>query len=246
MDHGPGKAKMMGLELTPFWNRGDSRMKRSLTLGAAVLACALVAAAQEAPKFGAYLGYTFVHFSPDSTVPSGVTPPVLTPFTFNANGGSLQLEGNINKWLGIVVNGDVIHHGDIGDFARGTAVDFIAGPRVSYWRDRFRVFAEAMAGGVFYNSSALQPLLTTTTPGNNGVVTVAPATVVVTRVNQGQTNFAFMAGGGVDVRVNKHIALRPVEADYFRTNIKNLQDQFDKHQNNFRYSAGINFTFGAR
>ncbi len=221
-------------------------MKRSLTLGAAVLACALVAAAQEAPKFGAYLGYSFVHFSPDSTVPAGVTPPLLTPFTFNANGGSLQVEGNINNWLGIVVNGDLIHHGDLGDFGRGNAVDFVAGPRVSYRRDRFRAFAEVMAGGVYYNTSALQPLLTTSAPIDNGVTPVSPDTVITTRVNRGQTNFAFMAGGGLDVRVSKHINFRPVEADYFRTNIINMQDSFDRHQNNFRYSAGINFTFGAR
>jgi Outer membrane protein beta-barrel domain len=221
-------------------------MKRTLTLGAAVLACTLVAAAQEAPKFGAYLGYTLVHFSPDTTVPAGVTPPALTPFTFNSNGGSLQFEGNINKWLGIVVNGDLVHNGDHETFGRGNAVDFVAGPRVSYRRKRFRAFAEVMAGGVYYNESALQPMLTTFTPGNNGVTPVAPASVITTRVNQGQTDFAFMAGGGLDIRVSKHINFRPVEADYFRTNIKNLQDQFDKHQNNFRYSAGVNFTFGAR
>jgi Outer membrane protein beta-barrel domain len=222
-------------------------MKRSLTLVAAVLALAFLAAAQEAPRFGAFVGYTLVHFSPDTNVPSTAVAPSLLPSTFDANGGGAQFEWNYNKWLGLVLDGDAVHHGDIGDFARGTSVDFVAGPRVSFRKwSRFRIFAEAMAGGVYYNSSSMVSLLTPATTTNNGVTTITPSTVITARVNQGQTDFAFMAGGGVDVRLNKHLSFRPVEADYFMTRIKNMQDVFDNHQNNFRYSAGINFTFGAR
>jgi opacity protein-like surface antigen len=70
--------------------------------------------------------------------------------------------------------------------------------------------------------------------------------VITTRINQGQTDFAWLAGGGIDYIVNKHISLRPIEADYYRTDFKNYLGPFDDHQNNFRYTAGVNFTFGAR
>jgi hypothetical protein len=221
-------------------------MKRSLTLGAAVLALAFVAAAQETPRFGAFLGYTFVHFSPDTSVPSTAVPPSILPTTFNANGGGVQFEWNYNKWIGLVVDGDAVHHGDIGEFARGTAVDFMAGPRVSYRKSRFRLFGEALFGGVYYNSSTMVPLLTPGTVTNNGVAPITPDTVVTTRANRGQTNFAFMTGGGVDLKLNKHFSFRPIEADYFMTRINNMQNVFDRHQNNFRYSAGVDYTFGAR
>jgi hypothetical protein len=234
-------------------------MKRSLTLGAAVLACALVASAQEVPKFEAYIGYTFVHFSPSSsniTLANGTT---ISPFsTFNANGGGIQLAWNFNKYLGLVFDSSAAHHGDLnilnaedlsgtGLFGRGTAVNFVAGPRFS-WRKWSRVtpFAEAMFGGVHYFNSAFVPLLTPTTPVSNGVVPVPADTVILGRDAGGTTNFAMLIGGGVDIRINKRISLRPIEADYYYTKIRNMQAFGDNSQNNFRYSAGVNFTFGAR
>ena len=235
-------------------------MKRSLTLGAAVLACALVASAQEVPKFEAYIGYTFVHFSPSDSntiLANGTTISSLS--TFNANGGGIQLAWNFNKYLGLVVDGSAAHHGDLnifntndlsgaGLFGRGTAVNFVAGPRFS-WRKWSRItpFAEAMFGGVHYFRSTFVPLLTPINPVSNGVVPVPADTVILGRDSGGDTtNFAMLIGGGVDIRINKRISFRPIEADYYYTKIRNMQDFGDNSQNNFRYSAGINFTFGAR
>jgi hypothetical protein len=49
-----------------------------------------------------------------------------------------------------------------------------------------------------------------------------------------------IAGGGVDIGVTRHLAIRPAEADYFMTRLENgLNDR----QNNFRFSAGIIFRF---
>jgi hypothetical protein len=219
-------------------------MKRSLLLGAAVIACACAAAAQEVPKFETFLGYTFTHFSPDSNFSSELIPAAST---FDAHGGEFELGWNYNKWIGLVVDGSAAHHGDIGDFGRGTAVNFVAGPRVSYRKwSRVRLFAEVMAGGVWYNGSVFVPLLTPVEPPNNGVVVVPSDTVIRGRENQGQVAFAFLAGGGADIRISKHVSFRPIQADYYMTRIKNMQNFDDDHQNNFRYSAGINFTFGAR
>jgi hypothetical protein len=49
--------------------------------------------------------------------------------------------------------------------------------------------------------------------------------------------------GGVDFKISDHFAIRPVQAEYFRTN---FTDGANNRQNNFRYSAGIVFPFGGR
>jgi hypothetical protein len=55
--------------------------------------------------------------------------------------------------------------------------------------------------------------------------------------------FATAAGGGIDVRVSRHFAVRPVQAEYFLTKFR---DGANNRQNNFRYSAGIVFRFGGQ
>jgi hypothetical protein len=48
-------------------------------------------------------------------------------------------------------------------------------------------------------------------------------------------------GGGVDVRVSKHVSIRAVNAEYFLTKIP---DGLNQRQNNFRLGAGIVLRFG--
>jgi outer membrane immunogenic protein len=56
------------------------------------------------------------------------------------------------------------------------------------------------------------------------------------------TGFAMTAGGGVNVRVNPHLALRLVDADYYLTRLPNA---VNGTQNNLRLSAGIVFRFSS-
>jgi hypothetical protein len=54
--------------------------------------------------------------------------------------------------------------------------------------------------------------------------------------------FAMGFGGGVDIPLGHTVAFRPVEIDYLLTRFTN---QFaNSNQNNFRYSAGLVFSFG--
>jgi hypothetical protein len=52
-------------------------------------------------------------------------------------------------------------------------------------------------------------------------------------------------GGGLDIPVNKTISIRPAEFDYFLTRFDNPFTG-TANQQNFRYSAGIVFTFRNR
>ena len=64
-------------------------------------------------------------------------------------------------------------------------------------------------------------------------------------MNASNTGFAMMAGGGLDIKVSKHIAFRPIGADYYLTRIPSLLTGDTSNRNNFRYSAGINFLIGS-
>lgn len=50
------------------------------------------------------------------------------------------------------------------------------------------------------------------------------------------TDFAMIAGGGLDIGIARHIAIRPVEADYLLTRLPN---GVNGNENNFRLSAGV-------
>jgi len=52
-----------------------------------------------------------------------------------------------------------------------------------------------------------------------------------------------LIGGGLDIKVSKHIALRPIGADYYFTRLPTFITGDDTDKNYFRYSAGVNFLF---
>jgi hypothetical protein len=51
------------------------------------------------------------------------------------------------------------------------------------------------------------------------------------------------AGGEIDVGVARHIAIRPLQAEYFLTT---APDGNKDRQNRFRYSAGVVLRFGGK
>jgi hypothetical protein len=50
-----------------------------------------------------------------------------------------------------------------------------------------------------------------------------------------------MAMGGIGIPINKAFQFRSVKIDYLMTR---FTTNSNSSQNNFRYSAGVNFTFG--
>jgi peptidoglycan-associated lipoprotein len=47
-------------------------------------------------------------------------------------------------------------------------------------------------------------------------------------------------GGGLDIRLTRHLSLRPGELDYFYTRFPNGGND---HQNNLRVAAGMSYRF---
>jgi hypothetical protein len=196
---------------------------------------ALVAAATDVPKMEAFLGYNFVRFNPNSDfIPS-----------FNANGGGGQFVYNVNKWIGGVVDVGAVNKGTLGGFnVDSTVMNFVAGPRVTFHNhSRFVPFAQVLFGGAYATASV--PIQVT---GNGAIVPpgIILPPVVTARLNASHTGFAMFAGGGLDIKLSKHIAFRPIGADYYLTRLPSIFTGDTTNRNNFRYSAGVNFLFGAR
>jgi hypothetical protein len=55
-----------------------------------------------------------------------------------------------------------------------------------------------------------------------------------------------LIGGGLDWKVSKHMQVRPVAFDYFMVRPESLITGQTTERNNWRYSAGVNFTLGAQ
>ena len=100
---------------------------------------------------------------------------------------------------------------------------FLFGPRYSWRRSRhFAPFGQVLLGGVHASGSFVS--------NSSGFA--------------GSSNaFALIAGGGMDIGIARHFAIRVVEADYYRTQFAN---GFNDRQNNLRLGAGVIFRFGGR
>lgn len=196
-------------------------MKKRVIVTGVVLLSALVASATEVEQYETYLGYNFVRFHTNSDLLS----------SFNAHGGDVQFVYNFNKWLGGVADFGAVTTNSINNSSIDmTVLNFVAGPRVTFHKEsRFRPFVEALFGGSYSTASSL-------------VAVVNP--VVSERLVSSHTAFAMLAGGGLDIRVSKHIALRPIEADYYLARPTSFVTGEPNNRNNFRYTAGVNFLFG--
>ena len=97
-----------------------------------------------------------------------------------------------------------------------TLTTFVAGPRYSFEvARRVAPFAQVLVGGAHASGSVA--------PGSG--------------LTGGSANaFAMLAGGGLEIGLNRHFAIRAVEADYFMTRFKN---GVNDRQNNLRLSAGL-------
>jgi hypothetical protein len=226
-------------------------MKKCFTLmGAAVLTVSL-AVAQEVPKFQAYFGYDYVRFHPVNgsntftNLPTDNLP--FNPFTtldqFRASGASMQLQYNFNKWISGVADLGGVHNGGFNGFAvSNNTYHFVFGPRISIrkWK-RVTPFLETLFGGTYYSASGPQVGFVPVLTANGDII---PGDVIAPTVTSHQVTFALMAGGGVDIRINKHISFRPAQVDYYMTQIANPGLTNSVSQNNFRYSGGISFLWG--
>ena len=119
---------------------------------------------------------------------------------------------------------------------------FLFGPRVAARGDRVTPFAHALFGGAHISRDFV---VTPVTPVPPGIGPVA--------FDASETAFAMAVGGGVDIKLTDHVALRAIQADYLMTRFDEGRvitpfGQFpgSGSQHNARISVGVVFRFGAR
>jgi hypothetical protein len=199
---------------------------------------ALAAAAQDVPKIETFVGFTYTRVNSASNIPA-----------FSANGGGGQFVVNINKWVAAVADIGAVHNGNVGSYNLDTTLtNFLFGPRIPI-RVSHRVipYAQVLFGGV-YGSTSTQ----VNVPANGIAVppivnpTPLPGGAVALRASASETAFAMTAGGGLDIKINRLVSFRPIGLDYYLMRLQNLRTAGDNNQHCLRYTAGLNFTFGAR
>jgi outer membrane immunogenic protein len=151
-----------------------------------------------------------------NTIPGGSTSIWL-------QGGKAEFRAAFSNNLGLVGEIADYHARDINSAHEDISlVSYLFGPRLSWRVHRFTPFAQVLIGGVHGFDAMF--------PSRDNSTTVPDA-------------FAMAAGGGVNIDLSRHFALRPFQADYFLTGLPNNRTN---RQNSLRLGAGIVFKLSLR
>ena len=204
-------------------------MKKIVSISVLVLLCSLAAVAQDVPKAEAFLGYNYVRINSTTNISS-----------YSSNGGSAQLALNFGKWVSGVADIGGYHNGVVNGYEiDNTMLSYLFGPRINIRKGRVTPYFNTLFGGIWFGASTAKQIAPCS--GTN-----CGSTTTTGRAAGSLNAFAMAVGGGVDIKLSKHVAFRPIGLDYFLTRLKNPILQEDHNQNNLRYSAGINFLFGGQ
>lgn len=182
------------------------------------------------PKFELFLGYSNVL----------ATPMSLSNRIADIQGGDTNIAFNLNRYFGLVGDFAGYHANtltfnqaggpsrDVG--ADGKAFTYMGGPRLSYRRPHFTLFAQALFG----DANAR----TVTINGCTGSPSCTPL--------PSENSFAMALGGGLDLNLNRHFAFRIIQAEYLMTRFMDPSSATGTTgtRNNVRLSSGIVFRSG--
>jgi Outer membrane protein beta-barrel domain len=202
-----------------------------------ILLSGMAAWAQEFPRVDVGGNYSYARFAPSAPYSQG----------HSINGGGGELNFNINEFLGIKMdlqgftsNTTAFNiapnatfpagaHGSV----QGNLFTYLFGPQIKVRTHHLQPYAQLLFGGAHTNVYG------------NAFHTICQPIAGGCTVSKGPTAeaFAMEFGGGVDIPVGKHFAIRPAEVDYLLTRFSNVFTGAS-NQNNFRYSAGLLFSFG--
>lgn len=214
-------------------------LRKALFLGV-IVTMGLAAWAQDVPKVEVYGDYSFVHFNPSKRF--------TTSHDLNGGGGGIVF--NFGKYFGFrgdlqgyesETNAFIIPTGGIAPgvptrpvsvSVNGNLFTYLFGPQIKR-HGRFAPFGTVLVGGAHSNVYA------------NAYKDVAGVGVVGVGSAPSNNAFALFAGGGVDIGISRHFALRPVEFGYLLTRFgNNFTGAGGSNQNSYRYDGGVVLSFG--
>ena len=202
--------------------------KYIVILGILLLIALPLVAQDEYPKIEVPIGFSFVNVHPNTAQ--------LT--SFNVFGGGGGFVYNATNWIGIKADffgytqgsgQRLFQHQQLLGNVSGNVFTYMFGPQIKKHSGMFQPFGEALFGAAHTNLDAnickLEGGCGSGSGNNNG--------------------FAMEFGGGLDIPITKTIQFRPVEVDYLGTHFgANHVKNYSAWQANFKYVAGVNFTFG--
>ena len=190
--------------------------------------------AQDVPKAEVGFDYSYVRFNPSANGTNG----------HSLNGGGGTLVFNVGQFFGIEADlqgygstTTTFSFGPTPNFPTGAVASvqgnlftYLFGPQIKVHAHRVQPFVHVLFGGAHSNVYA------------NAFKNICLPGVCSFSRSPSNNAFAMAVGGGVDIPVGHSVAIRPAGVDYLLTDFTN---QFrNSHQNNFRYTAGITFSFG--
>jgi outer membrane protein OmpA-like peptidoglycan-associated protein len=209
-------------------------MKKCILIIGAAAFFVGAAVASDVPKVGVFLGYEYVRFNNSSSDLAA----------FSANGGGGQFMYNFNGWLSGVADLGIVHNNNRNGFRLDSNFgNYLFGPRFSIRRKRVTPYFQVLFGGVYaVASGGVNGILDPSAP--NPFPALLPGGPISARISTSQNAFAMTAGGGLDIKISRHVSFRPIGLDYYMTRLSDLRDFGDDTQHNIRYSAGVMFLIG--
>ncbi len=215
--------------------QSSSTAPAALPAAPAPQAMGTVRSAPITPRVELFLGYSGVW-----AVPSNASGNRIVWLS----GGTGSIAYNVNRYLGIV--GDVAGYPDTrlrmtGAGANpagtvnssGSVFTYLGGPRISFRKfERVTPFVQGLFGDAHASKVTLS--------GCTGVLCTPLPT---------EDAFAMALGGGLDVKVSRHIAIRAIQAEYLMTRFADLavgtsSTGTRQTQNDVRLASGLVFRFG--
>jgi len=209
-------------------SHSKGRLARVLTILPAIVAVlcmfGTLAAAQDqpAPKWELFGGYSV--FDPGANV-HGQLPGALLPLSsrleWNPRGAGASLTYDFNNWFGLTLDTST----DWGSRENGIAkrIDDAAfsnlsfGPKITFRHHRFSPFLEVLVGDHRLMPDAFHDV----------------------------DKLGVMFGGGLDINLSRHVALRLLRADYVMSNYRYGPPSVPSTEiRGVRLQTGINFMFG--
>jgi hypothetical protein len=196
-------------------------MKKAFLIGF-VLLFGNVAFGQSDTKMEVSANYSYMRFNPQNS-------NIISSFSLNGGGGAFSYF--FTDMIGIKAEFEGYGSTTRTLVATGTNVQanlftYNVGPVLKYRQGKFQPFGEVLFGGA--HSNAYVNLCNASggcigSPSNNA--------------------FDFIIGGGLDIPVTKSISIRPAEVDFVLTRFGNNFTGGNNNQSNFRYQAGVVFSF---
>lgn len=210
---------------------------KSVFICGTMLLLGMTAWAQEFPRAEVGVDYSYVRYAPSAPYSKG----------HSLNGGGGELNINFNEYLSLkmdlqgygsnlttfnIAPNPTFPLGTSGN-VQGNLFTYLFGPQIKVRAHHIQPFGHLLFGGAHSNvyGNAFHTLCQPIVGGCDFSKAPAPDA------------FAMDFGGGVDIPVHKNVSIRPAQFDYLLTRFHNPFTG-DKNQNNFRYSAGIVFSFG--